>query len=127
MQNFPISSKILVKKKSVQGKSQHRIKTFMEIFWEFGGGLENKDIVIPTSPDFISPFLPSTVHCQNFDHQHWLTAQILLIIVLYLFLYFLYFWLSFFSSKQNAPFLRSSSPIMSFVTNDEQSLNSQLG
>ena len=45
----------------------------MEISWEFGGA-ENKDIVIPTSPDFISPFLPSQLHCQNFDHQHWLTV-----------------------------------------------------
>ena len=45
----------------------------MEISWEFGGA-ENKDIVIPTSPDFISPFLPSQLHCQNFDHQHWLTG-----------------------------------------------------
>ena len=84
-----------MKKKSVQGKSQHRIKTFMEISWEFGGGAENKDIVIPTSPDFISPFLPSTVHCQNFDHQHWLTAHILLIIVLYLFLVFPVFLVAF--------------------------------
>ena len=51
----------------------------MEISWEFGGA-ENKDIVIPTSPDFISPFLPSQVHCQNFDHQRWLTSGNLVLI-----------------------------------------------
>ena len=144
LQNFLISSNSN-EKGNLWGKSQHRIKTFMEISWESGEGAENKDIVIPTSPDFMNPissaasalskFGSSTLvnSTFNFPHPHLHPSNSFVTSVMNNLRTNLHATKSFYAASAlskfgsstlvNSPFslLASSSPSNSFVTPDEQS------